>query len=70
MPATRKRKAQPVVSALEFNHAMVYVKDVSNSLEFYADLLGFKPVELFHYHGACVYARLRSPLGSGTVALH
>jgi len=70
MPVSRKRKARPIVSALDFNHAMIYVNDVSKSLEFYGDLLGFKPVELFHNHGTCVYARLRSPAGSGTLGLH
>lgn len=70
MAATRKHRRQPLVAALDFNHAMIYVKDVSKSLEFYGDLLGFKPVELFHNQGACVYARLRSPCGSGTIALH
>src|SRR5581483_12243503 len=70
MPTPRKRKTRPIASALEFNHAMIYVNDVSKSLEFYGDLLGFKPVELFHNRGMCVYARLRSPSGPGTIALH
>ena len=70
MPVSKKRKAKPTLPTLDFNHAMIYVKDVSKSLEFYRDLLGFKAVELFHYHDACVYARLRSPRGSGTIALH
>ena len=66
----RPRKARTAVPALEFNHAMIYASDVSKSLEFYGDLLGFKPVELFHHEGRCVYARLRSPVGTGTLALH
>jgi lactoylglutathione lyase len=72
MPTPRKRKTQKVQRspALDFNHAMIYVKDVTKSLGFYGDVLGFKPVELFHYGGRCVYARLRSPAGPGTIALH
>ena len=70
MPTKTKRKSSPAVPVLDFNHAMIYVTDVSRSLQFYEDLLGFKAVELFHHHDACVYARLRSPAGGGTLALH
>jgi len=55
---------------LTFNHAMVYVKDVERGLGFYRDLLGFKLIEDFRYENKPVYARLRSPGGDGTIALH
>ncbi len=55
---------------LTFNRAMVYVKDVERGLAFYRDLLGFKLIEDFRYENRPVYARLRSPGGDGTIALH
>jgi hypothetical protein len=45
---------------LNFNHAMVYVKDVERGLSFYRDLLGFKLIEDFRYEKKPVYARLRA----------
>jgi catechol 2,3-dioxygenase-like lactoylglutathione lyase family enzyme len=56
--------------ALDFNHAMIYSSDVARSLHFYSDLLGFKVVETMDWHGRTVYARLRAPAGTGTIALH
>ena len=56
--------------ALDFNHAMLYTRDVAASLKFYADLLGFKTVETFEWQGRPVYARLKAPKGTGTIALH
>jgi len=44
---------------------MVYVRDVGRALEFYEGALGFRLIERF---GG--YARLRSPRGSTTLALH
>ncbi len=55
---------------LNFNHAMIYMKDVARGLEFYRDWLGFKLIEDFRYEGKPVYARLRAPGGDGTIALH
>jgi catechol 2,3-dioxygenase-like lactoylglutathione lyase family enzyme len=55
---------------LNFNHAMIYVKDVNRALAFYRDLLGFKLIEDFRFDGTPVYARLRAPGGDGTIALH
>lgn len=52
--------------ALEFNHAMIYVRDVPRALDFYAGKLGFRVIEQF----GDGYARLRSPAGRGTIALH
>jgi catechol 2,3-dioxygenase-like lactoylglutathione lyase family enzyme len=49
----------------EFNHVIVYVKDVPRSLGFYRDRLRFPVIE--EVEG---YARLRSPRGSSTLALH
>ena len=58
------------LTALDFNHAMIYTADVPRSLHFYSDLLGFKIVETFEWHERTVYARLRAPGGTGTIALH
>jgi len=55
---------------LNFNHAMIYVKDVSRALGFYRDMLGFKLIEDFKFENQPVYARLRAPGGDGTIALH
>jgi len=55
---------------LTFNHAMIYVKDVTRAVGFYRDLLGFKLIEDFRFDGTPVYARLRAPGGDGTIALH
>jgi len=82
-PTKAKKSAQPAKKAsapqpaaevggdkLSFNHAMVYAKDVQRALGFYRDLLGFKLVDEFRHEGNPVYARLRSPGGDGTIALH
>lgn len=55
---------------LEFNHAMIYTKDVARSLTFYRDLLGFTLIEEFRGGDRPVYARLKLPAGTGTIALH
>ncbi len=55
---------------LNFNHAMIYVKDVERGMTFYRDWLGFKLIEDFRYEGRPVYARMRAPGGDGTIALH
>jgi len=60
-PAGKKRKA-----AVEFNHAMIYTSRLSRALKFYRDVLGLVVVE--SYPGA--YARLKSPGGTTTIALH
>jgi catechol 2,3-dioxygenase-like lactoylglutathione lyase family enzyme len=52
--------------ALEFNHAMIYTTELPRALEFYRDLLRFEVVDA--YPGA--YARLKSPGGGTTIALH
>jgi catechol 2,3-dioxygenase-like lactoylglutathione lyase family enzyme len=62
----RAKAAARSTSKLEFNHAMIYVRRLDRALAFYRDLLGFKLVD--DYPGA--YARLRSPKGRTTVALH
>jgi catechol 2,3-dioxygenase-like lactoylglutathione lyase family enzyme len=61
-----RSKRQAIVSLLEFNHAMIYVRELARAQHFYADLLGFKVIEEF---GEC-YTRLRSPRGQTTLALH
>ena len=52
--------------ALQFNHAMIYTTKLPRALEFYRHALGFEVVDT--YPGA--YARLRSPSGGTTIALH
>ncbi len=70
----RDKKAEPAATVvdgkLNFNHAMIYVKDVERGLRFYRDMMGFKLIEDFRYEGTAVYARLRAPGGDGTIALH
>jgi len=72
MPKTKRRKARAKKAAagLTFNHAMAYVKDVARAMHFYVDLLGFKVLEEFRNLGSPVYARIRSPHGDSTIALH
>lgn len=67
MPAKKKKPATP---ALDFNHAMIYSRDVPAALHFYADLLGLKVLEEFKTPHTCVYARLKSPGSNTTIALH
>ena len=55
---------------LSFNHAMVYSRNVDAALGFYADLLKFKRLDDFKYGDRTVYARLKSPRGNTTIALH
>jgi len=67
------KKAAPAATAsegLNFNHAMIYARDVAKGVEFYKGLLGFKVIETFEYEGKPVYARLHAPAGDGTIALH
>jgi catechol 2,3-dioxygenase-like lactoylglutathione lyase family enzyme len=52
---------------IEFNHVIIYVRDVARSLAFYRDLLGFKLLEKYD---SDEYARLQSPTGKSTIALH
>ncbi len=65
-PKPKKAKAR----ALDFNHAMVYSRDVERSLRFYTELLGLKKVDEFRYEGKPVYARVRAVEGEGTIAIH
>src|SRR5712692_5614659 len=59
-------KATNAPSGLELNHAMVYVRELAPALKFYVDQLGFKVIEIYER----AYARLRSPKGGMTIALH
>lgn len=52
--------------AVEFNHAMTYTTGLARALKFYRDALGFRVVDDFP--GA--YARMKSPSGGTTIALH
>jgi catechol 2,3-dioxygenase-like lactoylglutathione lyase family enzyme len=51
---------------IEFNHGMIYITQLEPSLAFYRDVLGFELIET--YPGA--YARMRSPQGTTSIALH
>lgn len=62
----KKSKAGSSGTGIEFNHAMVYVNDLAPALKFYGEHLGFKLIE---QHGE-FYARLRSPKGGTSIALH
>ncbi len=64
--ARRPSKARNATSGLEFNHAMVYVRELAPALKFYVDHLGFKVIEIYE----TAYARLRSAKGGMTIALH
>lgn len=69
-PATKNVAAAKPAGGLDFNHAMIYSRDVERGLGFYRELLGFRLIEDFKYEGKSVYARLRAPAGNGTIALH
>jgi len=60
------KKTSASSAAIEFNHAMIYVRDLAAATQFYAGHLGFKLLD--EYPGA--YARLQSPKGKTTIALH
>jgi len=51
---------------LAFNHVMIYARRLDRSLRFYRDLLGFSVIS----QGGDGYARLRSPTGTTSIALH
>jgi catechol 2,3-dioxygenase-like lactoylglutathione lyase family enzyme len=55
---------------MDFNHAMVYSRDIARALGFYRDLLGLTVLEEFRGGDRLVYARLKLPDGNGTIALH
>ena len=55
---------------MNFNHAMIYSRDVARALAFYKDRLGLELLEEFNHHGMTVYARLKSPGSDSTIALH
>ena len=50
---------------ISLNHVIIYVRDVEPSLKFYRDKLGFEVIESMRG-----YARLKSPVGGTTLALH
>jgi catechol 2,3-dioxygenase-like lactoylglutathione lyase family enzyme len=66
MAKRKKSKAKKSGAGIEFNHAMVYVRDLALALKFYSDHLGFRLIE----QHAEFYARLRSPKGGTSIALH
>jgi catechol 2,3-dioxygenase-like lactoylglutathione lyase family enzyme len=69
-PVQKQKKKQPADVGLDFNHAMIYTRDVAASMHFYSDLLGFKLIDWMEWEGRSVYARLRAPRGTATIALH
>jgi catechol 2,3-dioxygenase-like lactoylglutathione lyase family enzyme len=62
--------AKTAPAPLDFNHAMIYSRDLSRALEFYRDLLGLTLLEEFRMGDRIVYARLRLGAGTSTIALH
>ncbi|MGI9104301.1 MAG: VOC family protein [Terriglobales bacterium] len=71
-PATKAKvtsKTAPAVG-IDFNHAMIYARDVERSVAFYSGLLGFKVIEDFRHEGRAIYSRLRAKSGQGTIAIH
>jgi len=52
-------------TGVSLNHVILYVGNVGPSLKFYRDQLGFRVIESMEG-----YARLRSPAGGATIALH
>jgi len=70
--AKKKQKSKQTTGGegLEFNHAMIYARDVAVSVHFYVDLLGFRPVDESRFGGEFIYARLRSPRGTSTLSIH
>ena len=69
-PKRKKRTSAENDSGLTFNHAMLYSRDVTRALHYYVDVLGFKLIDEFRHGGFPVYARIRSPRGNATLALH
>jgi catechol 2,3-dioxygenase-like lactoylglutathione lyase family enzyme len=70
MPDRKPRQTKKQKPKVTFNHAMIYVRDVARALHFYQDLLGLKTIDVFQYDSHPVYARLQSPRGTTTIALH
>jgi catechol 2,3-dioxygenase-like lactoylglutathione lyase family enzyme len=64
--AKKKSTRTSGASGVTFNHAMIYTADLGRALEFYQSALGFG---LLQQEGP-YYARLKSPTGSTTIALH
>jgi lactoylglutathione lyase len=69
MPGPRRRPKKQKIK-VSFNHALIYVRDVARALHFYQDLLGLRTIDVFQFGSRPVYARLRSPVGTTTIALH
>lgn len=57
-------------AGIDFNHAMIYCRDVERGMGFYGKMFGFKVIDQFRFEGKPVYARLCAPSGQGTIALH
>ncbi len=70
MPERKSRQIKKQIPKVSFNHAMIYVRDVARALHFYQDLLGLKTIDVFQFGSHPVYARLQSPAGTTTLALH
>jgi lactoylglutathione lyase len=70
MPERKSRQTKKQKPKVLFNHALIYVRDVARALHFYQDLLGLKSIDVFQFGSQPVYARLQSPVGTTTIALH
>lgn len=62
--ATHAKSKQ--IAPLDFNHVIIYVRQLAPALHFYADLLGFRVIEQVGQS----YARFKSARGHATFALH
>lgn len=62
----RGRKAS---THLAFNHALLQVRDVEQSVGFYRGQLGFSLIDKQELDGVLVYARMRLPVGASTLGL-
>jgi catechol 2,3-dioxygenase-like lactoylglutathione lyase family enzyme len=49
---------------------MIYSRDIARALGFYRDLLGLTVMEEVRAGDRMVYARLKFPVGTATIALH
>jgi catechol 2,3-dioxygenase-like lactoylglutathione lyase family enzyme len=72
LPGATRKTAPDAHAALkpDFNHAMLYSRDLERSARFYVDALGFEPIDDYRHEGRLLYLRLRAPIGNGTLALH
>jgi catechol 2,3-dioxygenase-like lactoylglutathione lyase family enzyme len=62
----KRARAGSIGAGVRFNHVMLYVSDLDQARAFYGGRLGLREIA----HAPPYYARLRSPRGATTIALH